>query len=233
MKIQPSKTVTMASLRAIKEKMGQRPMDEPLHASDIYQCARKTVASRLYGEPGLSREDIEIMFPGYAVQEYAWGEEPEGVKWHVEKDNDESDFAIFSIDGWTDGAVLEMKTTAAYPKYLEQPNQAWVDRTKAYCAVKEVTECYILCYSVTGRKFIEWHIEFTQQELDEEAKWLRRRIPELNNYIKRGELPSVTERRYAYECKYCSFKDHEDVNCRPLIKAAGMRLTPPVKGKAK
>ena len=222
MKVRSSKTLTNASLRAVRDKMGQRGKDEPLHASDIYQCARKTVASRMYGEPDLSREDIEIMSPGYAVQEYFWGEEPESIEWEG---------ALFSIDGWAEGAVLEMKTTGAYVKYLENPQPAWLDRTRSYCVIKETLEAYILCFSFTSRRFVEWHIEYSQQEIDEEAKWLRKRIPELQDYIKRGELPPVTERRYAYECKYCSFKDHEDVNCRPLIKAAGMRITPPQKGK--
>lgn len=224
MKIQKSKVLTMASLRAIREKMGHRAQDEPLHASDIYQCTRKTVASRLFGEPGLSREDVEIMFPGYAIQLYAWGDEPDSVEWEK---------ALFSIDGWTDGAVLEMKTTGAYAQYLENPQPAWVDRTKSYCVIKGVREAYILVYTFSSRKFIEWHLEFTESELLEEERWLKATIPEIQGYISRGELPPVTTRRYPYECKYCPFKTHEDVDCKPLLKAAGMRITPPVKGKAK
>lgn len=222
MKWTKSTRITNASLRAIKEKMGHRDTDEPLHASDIYQCERRTVASRVHGEPQLSKEEIEIMFPGFAIQEYAWGEEAPGVKWPP-KEEGKDWYAIFSVDGEVPDAVLEMKTTGAWVKYLEAPKEQWLDRTKSYCVVKGVSEAFITVFSFSSRKFVEWEVEFTDKELAEEEAWLREKIPHLTDLIKRGDLPPVTTRRYEWECKYCPFYTHEDVNCKPLLKDAGMK----------
>ena len=203
--------------------MGERPQDEPLHASDIYGCERKAVASRLFGTPPKTREQIEIMFPGFALQEYCWGEEAPGVEWEG---------AIFSIDGMTlDGAVLEYKTTGAYVMYLIDPKEDWLDRTRAYCVVQSairgepVREAYITCFSVTSRKFREWHVEYSDREIEAEERWLKSKIPELEKYIKRGELPPVTTRKYAWECMYCPFYTHEEVNCKPLLPLNKMTKT--------
>lgn len=224
MRVTESKQVTQATLRMLKEKsMGERPQDEPLHASDIYGCDRKTVASRLFGTPPKSREDIEIMFPGFALQEYCWGEEEDGEMWEG---------GIFSVDGFTkDGAVLEYKTTGSPVYYLDQPKEEWVDRSRSYCVVQselrgiKVREVFICVYSFTSRKFKEWHIEFSDKEVQQEKKWLLTKIPELYTYIKRGELPPVTSRRYEYECMYCPFYKHEDVDCKPLLKENNMTKT--------
>ena len=72
---------------------------------------------------------------------------------------------------------------------------------------------------------MEWHIEYTGRELAKELKWLRKKIPELQKFIKQGKLPPVTTRRYDWECMYCPFYKHESVDCKPLLKLAGMTKT--------
>lgn len=208
----------------------------PWHASSLTQCLRYSVLSRKY-KPVPQREEIPQLAQGFALQEWYFGPEEDGVLYVVHakdcegvEDPDakcECPGAIFSVDAISGNNVLEMKSTArGRDKFFRENSiasqEGWLMRTRMYCAVHEMNTAHIIVqFKGYPDKLEAWTFEFTDRELDEARQQIADNLDVLTRAEKSGMIPSVKFRKWTWECGYCPFY----VNfCEKKLKRAKMEL---------
>ena len=214
MKIYENSKVTAWAFRQIQKKFVPRNLGDPLHASDIFACFRKTYLAR-HNPPVYSPEDQLRFMVGFAVQEYFFG---------PEKDGEEIFGIILSADKLVKGHVMEFKTTRmAYeglPKdpvtnkgirgadkirFDPQTMDGWILRTKAYCAAHNVNKGHIIVFFLFNTILSSWTLEFTDAELAEAREDIEARRDVMQSYFDDDDLPGIDTRTADFECSYCPF----------------------------
>lgn len=230
MKIYENPKVRAWAFRQISKKFTPRKLGEPLHASDIYACFRKTYLAR-HTPPVYSEEDQLRFMIGFAVQEYFFG---------PEKDGDEIFGIILSADKLIKGHVMEFKTTRmsyeALPKDPEtgkgirgapkvkfdpQNMDGWILRTKAYCAEHNVKKGHILVFFLFNTILVGWTLEFTDAELRDAREDIEARRDVMQGFLDREELPGIETRTADFECSYCPFYTK---TCQGELAKAGVHI---------
>ena len=232
MHIQENSTVANWAITQVQKRMAERHGERTgaLHASEIFQCFRKTYYQRTIGVPPLDFETIMRFAVGQSLQEFFLGPEKEGV---------EAYGIILSVDRLVSGQVLEFKSTRmAYegaPKdatgktirggtkvrFDPETNpytQEWLTRCRAYCAAHGVNKAHIIVFFIFQTVLSAWTVEFTDEELDEARQDIEERRDILTDYLDTNTVPPVTHRTSAFECKNCVFL----LGCMPDLREAGL-----------
>lgn len=221
----------------IRQKMSDPTRDSgPWHASALTQCLRHSVLSRKY-KPVPQRDDIPQLAQGFALQEWYFGPEEDGVLYvvHSKKceavdDPDaecECPAAIFSADHISGDNIIEMKSTMrGFDKFIREDSinsqESWHMRTRMYCAVHEINTAHIVVqFKGYPDKLAAWTFEFTDAELEEARQQIAENLDVLTRAEKSGKVPSVKFRKWAWECGYCPFYLHF---CKDKLVKAGMDL---------
>lgn len=189
----------------------ERPNTGPLHASEIYQCLRKTVLYR-QNPKKFSKEAVLRFAMGFGVQEYFLGPENGG----------KSAFGIIlSADRVVDDAILEFKTTRRSSSGRHgqtfTPEKAWIDRTLAYCAAYGLSKAHILVMFLYENSLRAWTIEFTDSELEQAKLRIEKTRDLVNRHLDAGTLPGVETRSWDGECRYCPYLEY----CAPELARVG------------
>lgn len=224
MKVYRNELVEGAILKKMREKMDDptRGIDGEWHASDLYSCSRQKVKEKVDGAPFHDRGTIVRFMFGFAVEDWVFDGD--------EKKREKHEGVLFTVDGMAGADILEMKTTAAYmPKFDEaalRDKEHWIERTKAYCAVRGAEQAHVVVVFIHQRDYIAFTVEFTRKELAA----AKAEIPRLRDYLDRaktryvetGELPGVETRKQTWECGYCPWR--EELGCDSLAKAIGLPM---------
>ena len=224
MKIYRNELVEAAILDKLRRKMDDptRGIDGQWHASDLYSCTRQKVYEKVKGSPFHNRQTIVRFMYGFAVEDYIFDGDERKRKPYLD--------VLFTVDGMADEDVLEMKTTAEYmPKFDDKhlrEKEHWIERTKAYCAVRGATQAHIVIFFIHQRDYLAFTIEFTKKELAAAKAAIPRLRDQLDKakarFIKSGDLPGVETRKQEWECGYCPWR--EKLDCDRLAKAIGMKM---------
>ena len=214
MKIFEDERVSRWAIQQIRDKMGGRDRTGLWHASEVFQCLRKSILMRR--EPELpSTEDILIWTTGFAVQEWFLGDE----------DESEEHFGILlSPDKIVGDNVIEFKTTRQsyekfqrddnnkYLKHLPKEkfdprnNEMWIKRTRAYCAAAGIKRAHIMVFFLMSNLLKTWTLEFTDAELTEAQNEITQRKKILDRHNFHETVPSTKYRIGEWECKWCPKK---------------------------
>lgn len=215
--------------KALEARGGDRT--GTLHASEVLQCARRTVLNRTAPPPPPSADSELAWGVGYALQEFILGPEEEGK---------EAFGVILSTDRMVKGQVLEFKTTKmsyeALPKgadgkgirgaekvrFNPQENQyaqEWLVRSAAYCAANNVTKAHIIVVFLYQNLMSAWTLEFTPKELAASRANIEERRDIIQGHLDAGTLPPVSYRRGAWECANCVFRASK---CLEALRDAGL-----------
>lgn len=205
------------AIRQILIKLNRQDRTGPFHASEVYQCLRKTIMARR--EPAEYGRDAVLRFAtGFALQEYFLGPEEDGI---------EALNIVLSADRMVKGQVLEFKSTrkpyealpkdpltgkgirgAEKVKFDAADQDQWVLRVRAYCAAHNVNRAHILVYFIYGDDLRAWTFEFTDEELDAAREEVASRVSVLNQHVEDDTLPSIHHRIGTWECNYCPYLKH-------------------------
>ena len=233
MRIYENPAIANWSLTEVQARMAERHGERTgaLHASEIFQCHRKTYFQRTIGMPPLTPDTILRFAVGQAVQEFFFGPEADGV---------EVGGIILSADRLVKGQVLEFKTTRqsyeALPKdkygkgirgadkvkfnpATNEYAQEWITRCRAYCAAHNVNKAHIVVFFIFQSLMSAWTLEFTDEELAASRADIESRNNYLTEALATGNVPSVTTRVAAWECKSCPFLVN---HCLAELRAANL-----------
>lgn len=212
------------AIQKIQEKMAEgREEGGAFHASEIFQCRRKTVLNRKY-KPDNTAEQIMMFAVGFAMQEWFLGHEPDGKEFLG---------VIFSVDQLVGDNVMEFKTTRMSPeKYPlndkgkpdnKQPKvpfdvlnmEHWITRTRAYCAVHGINQAHIMVFFLYANELKCYSKRFTDKELAVtrvDIEQQRDELTEMSEAFEKSDIvPSVDTRKGDWECKFCPFLlQHKD-----------------------
>lgn len=210
----------------------------PWHASALTQCLRKSVLTKKY-RPTPQKEEIPQLAQGFALQEWYFGAEEDGVLYQVHvKDCEAIDdpdatcecpAAIFSADHISGDNIIEMKSTMrGRDKFIREDSindaEGWHMRTRMYCAVHEINTAHIVVqFKGYPDRLEAWTMEFTDKELDEARQQIAEYLGVLTMADAKKRIPSVKSRKWAYECGYCPFYLHF---CKDKLEKAGMEPPP-------
>lgn len=210
MKIYENEIVARWAVQQMRDKLGKERTGL-WHASEIYQCLRKSVLMRREPEKP-SIEDILMWTTGFAVQNWFLGDEDE---------SEEHYGILLSPDKIVDGNIMEMKTTRKsyekfqrdennkYLKHLPKvrfsptDNDIWIQRTRAYCAATGINRAHIIVFFLMANYIKTWTLEFTDEELAEVRGEIDSRKAILDQHVKDGTIPPITYRIGNWECKWC------------------------------
>lgn len=232
MKIYRDEQVEAAILQKMRDKMDDptRGIDGEWHASDLYSCSRQKIKEKVDGAPFHNRGTIVRFMFGFAVEEWVFDGD--------ERKRETHEGVLFTVDGRAStGAVLEMKTTAAYMAKFDEAavreKRHWIERSKAYCATRGEKTCHIIVFFVHQRDYLAFTVEFTDSELAEAKDSIPRLRDTLDRskarYIKSGILPGVETRKEEWECGYCEYRIL--LGCDADAAAIGMKMPPLTKEK--
>lgn len=226
------------AIQQVQTKMDERHGNRTgaLHASEIFQCFRKTVLKRTIGAPPLAANTILQFAVGQALQEFFFGPEKDGL---------EAFGIILSADRMVSDQVLEFKSTrmsyeglpkdahgkgirgatkVRFDPLTNEYAKEWLVRCRAYCAAHSVRKAHIVVFFIYQSLMSAWTLEFTDEELAEAQSGIELRRYVITEHLTNGTLPSVTTRMGAWECKNCPFLiDH----CLADLRAASLDVEEP------
>lgn len=219
MKVYENPRIANWAITQAQNKLAERHPQRtgPLHASEIFQCFRKTYFQRTLGVPPLSPDTIMKFAVGQSLQEFFFGPEQDGIKAYG---------IVLSADKMMEGSVLEFKSTRMSYESTEKDSsgkairgghkvtfdpatnkftQEWIVRCRAYCAAHGVSKAHIVVFFVFQNQMSAWTLEFTDDELQEAVTDIERRRNAITEAGRIGVPPPVTTRVGAYECGSCPF----------------------------
>ena len=124
----------------------------------------------------------------------------EGIQWHVDHLNTDTD------------KFIEVKSTRGSSKKSDDISEGWRKQILAYFYVSGITEGDLAilhlmgAYSPPFPEFIVWHIEATQQEVDENWAWIKNRAEIYESAVNSGVAPTPFKYNMDWECRNCSWK---------------------------
>jgi len=229
------------AVKQIIEKMakGGNRTGKP-HASEIYQCFRRTYRHRSGDQRTYGRKAVLRFAAGFAMQEWFLGPEADGQ---------EAFGVIFSPDRVEGNHVLEFKTTRySYQKkrLTDRDNEpppashlgvnvvdvdwepgkfsptrldSWVLRTGLYCAAIGTNLAHVLVFFLYADDVRAWTFEYSNEDLE----WLMydatRRGEVLQEHLDYGVQPGVATRLGDWECGFCPYLQ----DCLPELKKDGYK----------
>lgn len=217
MKVYENQRVADWAIRqAIQKIFGNQGRTGPWHASEIYQCLRKTILHRTQPVP-YSKDAILRFAVGFAVQEWFLGPEANG---------EEVFGIVLSPDRVVKNNVLEFKTTRnSYHRkkddhhFNPEDYTSWINRTRSYCAAMNIPRAHIIVFFIYASDIHAWTLEFTEEELAAVEPEITAARAVLDHHIANGTLPLVTTRSWEGECGLCPYMhDH----CERDLRRAGL-----------
>ena len=217
MRVYENKRVADFWIEQVRKKLTDPDRFEgSLHASEIFQCLRRSFLDRVLGPVKLDRKSILQFAVGFALQEWFFGPEADGK---------EAQHVIFSADKLMSSAVEEFKSTRiSYSRKTEpKPEDVfhvhdpitntwkfdpssmdhWIKRTRAYCAVHDVKIAHIVVFFIFQTELSAWTVEFDDDDIAEAKAEIEDRSSELYAYIAEDDMPPVSTRTGDWECGMC------------------------------
>jgi len=186
-------------------RAGERP---GIHLSDLLLCLRKAWYRKKGLAPG-SDEDVVYWITGKGYHAIL---EEEAKEVELEKDG-----IIGTIDalklgepGRREILPIEVKSTRKSSARGLEDSPWWLEQLKGYCHLLGVRKGRLTVLHLMGDyrerapKILTWDLEFTQDELEENWRWLLRRKEVLERALEEDRPPEGP--REDWECGSCSIK---------------------------
>ena len=182
-----------------------------VHCSDLIYCLNKQALRKSNPEPNTEKETL-LFSIGWATQRWLTGadeDEPE-----VEVDG-----IIVTRDALYDDCPWELKCTYQSSNRPVEQNAHWIHQIMAQCYTSGRTTAYLSRFELMGDWIIKngnrptlhaFRLEFSQDELERNWRWLLERREEFLRVIQTGKLlPKVVALPAggSYECERCHYKD--------------------------
>ncbi len=236
MRVYENKRVADFWIEKVRQKLfDPNRFDGSLHASEIFQCLRRSFLDRTLGPVKLDRKSILQFAVGFALQEWFFGPEEDGEEVH---------HVIFSADKMMENAVEEFKSTRiSYERKTEPKDDDqfhkhdsitntwkfdpsgmdhWIKRTRAYCAVHGVKTAHIVVFFIFQTELSSWTVEFDDDDIAEAKAEIEDRSGQLYDFIAEDELPPVATRSGDWECKFCP---RRSTHCLAELKREGVDVS--------
>jgi len=181
---------------------------EGIHATDCIYCLRKAFWNKTDPLPATPQETLYYLF-GLGLQDVLISTVPHEVR--------KVDGIWMSSDYFKDGILLELKTTMIGEKRLDAYDfpEGWIKQIKAYCYGYKVNSAVLMVVTLIKREIFSYILSFTDEELEENWKWLSGRANQLDWGLQNNTIPR--EKGFDFECDNCRYR----LRCQLLEKEDG------------
>lgn len=183
----------------LKVKFGLTRERTGIHLSDCLLCQRKSYYDKVDSLPP-SMTEILYFILGLALQDTL------GI---TSEEIFEEDGVVCSPDYMTENRTpVELKTTRIGKKRLDAfdfPGH-WLSQIMGYCRVLRTTEADLLVLTIIQPQLLNYHLVFTEEEVEENWKEVVANARALEWAVTVGAPPPKVEGDAIWECRNCRYR---------------------------